>query len=120
MAMLLYVLYGSATGTGQDVAEQIGRMGIARNIQCQVLAMNDFPLESLPALRYAVFVASSTGDGEAPDNMSSFWKFLLRKSLPKGLLQDLQMAVFGLGDSSYAKYNAAARRLQVKPTSQKI
>ena len=31
--------------------------------------------------------------------MKSFWRFLLRKSLPADSLSALQYAVFGLGDS---------------------
>ncbi|KAF0686359.1 Aste57867_21803 [Aphanomyces stellatus] len=111
---MLHVLYGSATGTGQDVAEQIGRMAAARNIRSIVSSMDTFDIQELPTLNYVVFVASSTGDGEAPENMSACWKFLLRKSLPADSLQFMQMAVFGLGDSSYAKYNAVARRLQAR------
>lgn len=43
--------------------------------------------------------------GQFPDNAQSFWKFLLRKSLPPDSLSGLQYAVFGLGDSGYPKYN---------------
>jgi len=113
----MQVLYGSETGNAQDVAEQIGRMACARNLQCKVSAMDDFHVEDLPNTPLVVFVASSTGDGEAPENMTNFWKFLLRRSLQKDSLKDAQFAVFGLGDSSYAKYNAVARRLEVGSTS---
>ncbi|RHY33197.1 hypothetical protein DYB32_003117 [Aphanomyces invadans] len=111
---MLHVLYGSATGTGQDVAEQIGRMATARHIPVIVSSMDAFDIHQLPALSHVVFVASSTGDGEAPENMTSTWKFLLRKSLAADSLQAMKMAVFGLGDSSYAKYNAVARRLHAR------
>ncbi|CAK4741231.1 hypothetical protein LEN26_018235 [Aphanomyces euteiches] len=111
---MLHVLFGSATGTAQDVAEQIGRMASARNITAVVSSMDDFDIEMFPTIGHVVFVASSTGDGEAPDNMTNFWKFLLRKSLPANSLQGMLVAVFGLGDSSYAKYNAVARRLQAR------
>jgi sulfite reductase alpha subunit-like flavoprotein len=43
--------------------------------------------------------------------MKSFWKFLLRKSLPANSLQSLTVAVIGLGDSSYQKFNFVAKRL---------
>jgi sulfite reductase alpha subunit-like flavoprotein len=46
-----------------------------------------------------VFVASTTGDGEVPSNMATFWKFLLRRDLPPQALEDVHVAVFGLGDS---------------------
>lgn len=36
--------------------------------------------------------------------MQNFWRFLMRKSLPSDSLSNTRFAVFGLGDSSYAKY----------------
>ncbi|KDO28247.1 hypothetical protein SPRG_22186 [Saprolegnia parasitica CBS 223.65] len=111
---MLHVLYGSATGTAADVAEQVGRMAAARQVPCAVSAMDDFPIASLPNQRYVVFVVASSGDGEAPENMAQSWKFLLRKSLAADSLANVRVAIFGLGDSSYAKYNAVARRLQAR------
>ena len=43
--------------------------------------------------------------------MQSFWKFLLRKSLPSDSLVKLNFGVIGLGDSSYQKFNFVAKRL---------
>lgn len=43
--------------------------------------------------------------------MKSFWKFLLRRSLPPNFLSSLSFAVIGLGDSSYQKFNFVAKRL---------
>lgn len=43
--------------------------------------------------------------GEAPDNMRRFWRFLLRKSLPPDSLAATRYAVFGLGDSGYPQFN---------------
>jgi sulfite reductase alpha subunit-like flavoprotein len=39
------------------------------------------------------------------------WNFLLRTDLPEELLHDFHYAVFGLGDSSYPKFNWPARKL---------
>ncbi|OWY92727.1 NADPH-dependent diflavin oxidoreductase, partial [Phytophthora megakarya] len=46
--------------------------------------------------------------------MRSSWRSLLRKTLGPQWLAGVRVAVFGLGDSSYAKYNAVARRLQAR------
>ena len=50
-----------------------------------------------------VFVCSTTGQGDEPDNMRNFWRFLLRKTLPKDSLKAVRFALLGLGDSSYQK-----------------
>ncbi|NWQ82931.1 NDOR1 oxidoreductase, partial [Columbina picui] len=54
-----------------------------------------------------VFVCATTGQGDPPDNMKMFWRFLFRKNLPLGSLCQLDYAVLGLGDSSYPKDDAA-------------
>ncbi|KAG2530958.1 hypothetical protein JM16_001427 [Phytophthora kernoviae] len=112
----LLVLYGSETGTAQDVAEFMQQRAFNRQLlDTQVSAMDDFPVaQLLPQCSTVVFVVSTTGDGEAPENMRRSWRNLLRKTLESEWLAGVRIAVFGLGDSSYAKYNAVARRLQAR------
>lgn len=50
--------------------------------------------------------------GDPPDNFKRLWRFLLRKSLPATSLQAVHVAVFGLGDSGYQKYNVRRKRSQ--------
>ena len=50
-----------------------------------------------------LFVCATTGQGDPPDNMQQFWKFLLRRNLPSTSLVSLSFTVIGLGDSSYTK-----------------
>ncbi|CAM9822019.1 unnamed protein product [Chrysoparadoxa australica] len=49
-----------------------------------------------------------------PDNAHVTWRFLLRRALPRDSLKGLKFALFGLGDSGYDKYNAAARKLRIR------
>ncbi|XP_030317113.1 NADPH-dependent diflavin oxidoreductase 1 isoform X2 [Calypte anna] len=58
-----------------------------------------------------VFVCATTGQGDPPDNMKAFWRFLFRKNLPQGSLCQLDYAVLGLGDSSYPRFNFIAKKL---------
>ena len=46
-----------------------------------------------------------------PHNSLLFWKKLLRKRLPPGCLASVKYTCFGLGDSTYLKFNWAARKL---------
>ena len=108
----LAVLYGSQTGGAQEAAEGLARRGRRRGFTVRVGPMDAYPIAELPDERFVLYVASTTGDGEAPENMAQFWRFMLRKSLPADVLAEQSFAVLGLGDSSYPKYNAAARRLR--------
>ncbi|XP_008574696.1 PREDICTED: NADPH-dependent diflavin oxidoreductase 1 isoform X2 [Galeopterus variegatus] len=43
--------------------------------------------------------------------MKNFWRFIFRKNLPSTSLCQMDFAVLGLGDSSYAKFNFVAKKL---------
>eukprot|EP00940_MAST-03C_sp_MAST-3C-sp2_P001375 g1375.t1 len=111
----MLVLYASETGTARETAgvfaRQCRRGGFA---SCRVGAIDDYPIAKFPGESLIAFFISTTGDGEPPSNMSRFWKFMLRKDIPKNSLRALTFVVFGFGDSSYAKYNAAARMLRMR------
>ncbi|KAJ2610636.1 NAPDH-dependent diflavin reductase [Coemansia sp. RSA 1365] len=111
-ADILLILYGSQTGYAQDSAHRIARQGWRRHFSVRVQAMDQIDkTEVFTSVCPVIFVCSTTGQGEEPDNMKRFWRFLLRKSIPHDALDGLSFAVFGLGDSSYQKYNFPAKRL---------
>ncbi|XP_028664663.1 NADPH-dependent diflavin oxidoreductase 1 [Erpetoichthys calabaricus] len=110
-APALLVLYGSQTGTAQDTAERIGRQAQRRCFRVRVEALDSYDVAGLISEPLVVFVCSTTGQGEPPDNMKNFWRFLFRKSLPSTALCRLDCAVLGLGDSSYARFNFVAKKL---------
>ena len=108
----IVILYGSQTGTAQAVAERVFREAKRLHFQTKICAMDDYrPIESLLDETLAVFVCSTTGQGDTPSNMNKFWKFLLRKNLPSDSLDRLKFGVLGLGDSSYQKFNFVSKRL---------
>ncbi|NXR81123.1 NDOR1 oxidoreductase, partial [Pycnonotus jocosus] len=107
----LLVLFGSQTGTAQDTAERIGREAKRRHLWCRVEALDSCDVANLIHEPLVVFVCATTGQGDPPDNMKMFWRFLFRKNLPAGSLCQLDYAVLGLGDSSYPKFNFVAKKL---------
>jgi len=111
MARSLVVLYGSQTGTAQDVAERVGREAARLHFNVIVSSFDGFSIQKLPTEPLVVYVVSTTGQGEEPDNMKKTWRFLLRKSLPLNSLSGQRHAVLGLGDSSYTKFNHVAKKL---------
>ncbi|XP_037089133.1 NADPH-dependent diflavin oxidoreductase 1-like isoform X2 [Pollicipes pollicipes] len=107
----LVVLYGSQTGTAEDLAERIGREAKRLLFECEVCALDEYRTPALLHERLALFVVATTGQGDVPDNMASTWRLLLRKSLPADSLRALRFGVVALGDSSYAKFNFVGKRL---------
>lgn len=109
--MVIRVLYGSETGTAQDVAEQIWKSAKRKELQSTVSSLDDYEIQNLPSEQLIIFVVATTGQGDPPANMKQFWRHLLRKNLPVTMLQNLKYGVLGLGDSSYLKFNFAAKKL---------
>ncbi|KAJ0986265.1 hypothetical protein J5N97_004621 [Dioscorea zingiberensis] len=73
--------------------------------------MDAFDADCLPLELIVIFVVSTTGQGDVPDSMKEFWKFLLRRNLGHQWLHELHYAVLGLGDSGYQKYNFTAKKI---------
>lgn len=105
------VLYGSETGNAQDLAERIWRQSKYFKFKACLLPLNDYNLNYLDNDCIHLFICSTTGQGDVPDNMINFWKLLMRKSIPVNSMNQLKYCVIGLGDSSYPKYNFTAKKL---------
>lgn len=76
-----------------------------------VLDLDSIQLRDVIQPTVVIYVISTTGQGEMPQNARKFWKTLLSGALKPGILRKLQFTSFGLGDSSYAHYNVAHRML---------
>ncbi|XP_059045606.1 NADPH-dependent diflavin oxidoreductase 1 [Achroia grisella] len=107
----ILVLYATQTFTAQEIAERIWRSLKVLGFRGPVQAMDDYPISKLIHEKFAIFICATTGQGEEPDNMKRFWKFLLRKNLPSNSLLNLKYGVLGLGDSSYSKFNFVGKKL---------
>ena len=107
--MDLLILYGSETGTAEDVAFRVYRKLKGEGYCCRIMGMEEYDSSILCDELLVIFFVSTTGDGEVPTNMKSFWSFLLRRSLNSSYLSKLRFAIFGFGDSSYEKFNVASR-----------
>ncbi|CAI9110692.1 OLC1v1010760C1 [Oldenlandia corymbosa var. corymbosa] len=107
----LLILYASETGNAMDAAERLGREAERRRCPVTVLSIDEYDPENLPLGETVIFVVSTTGQGDVPGAMKGFWRFLLQRNLSKQWLEGVDYAVFGLGDSSYQKYNFVAKKL---------
>ncbi|CAG8407036.1 unnamed protein product [Penicillium salamii] len=105
------ILYGSETGNAQEVAEELGALTERLRFTTHVSELNQCKPELLSSYMLTLFVASTTGQGDLPANARQFWKSLLLKKLPPTFLEGINFACFGLGDSSYPKFNWAIRKL---------
>ena len=95
----LTVLYGTQTGNAKGVAEKLAAVADAKGIAHRVVSMADYKVKSIKDESHLIIIASTNGEGEAPDDAIDLHEFLVTKKAPK--LDTLKFAVLGLGDSSY-------------------
>ncbi|CAJ0935457.1 unnamed protein product [Ranitomeya imitator] len=107
----LLILYGSQMGTAEDMAERVGREARHRHFTCRVDSIDSYNIVNLVHEQLVIFVCATTGQGDPPDNMKNFWRFIFRRNLPHNSLCQMDYTVLGLGDSSYSKFNFIAKKL---------
>ncbi|XP_075690961.1 NADPH-dependent diflavin oxidoreductase 1 [Rhinoderma darwinii] len=107
----ILILYGSQTGTAEDMAERLGREARRRHFTCRVDSLDSYSIVNLVHEPLVIFVCATTGQGDPPDNMKNFWRFIFRRNLPHNSLSQMDYTVLGLGDSSYPKFNFIAKKL---------
>ena len=93
------VLFASDNGNAENLAKRLGNRGKARGLKTIVMAMDDYPIEDLGTEENIVFLSSTAGQGEFPQNGRSFWE-AVRNSTDIDLAT-VNFAVFALGDSHY-------------------
>jgi sulfite reductase (NADPH) hemoprotein beta-component len=93
------ILFASDGGNAENVSKRLGRRAKARGLKPKVLAMDDFPIEDLPNEKNVIFVTSTAGQGEFPQNGRETWD-ALKNSTDLDLAQ-ISFTVFALGDSHY-------------------
>ncbi|WP_019934465.1 assimilatory sulfite reductase (NADPH) flavoprotein subunit [Oceanimonas smirnovii] len=95
----LTILYASQTGNAKGVAETLKAQADASGIAAELYNVADYKIKQLKKETHVIIVASTNGEGEAPDDAIEFHKQL--KSGKAGKLDGLSYGVIGLGDSSY-------------------
>ncbi|KAJ8598082.1 hypothetical protein CTAYLR_005587 [Chrysophaeum taylorii] len=93
------VMYASQTGNAQSIATELAEQ----------LGISAYPLDAWKSAGgfgtggLSVVVASTTGNGDAPDNGERFWRAVRRRDTPLNF-RGAKFAVLGLGDTNYDKF----------------
>lgn len=102
------VVHASQTGHASDLAQQAQLRIAAGGTACALIEADDLTPRLLAAAQLMVFVASTTGEGEAPDNARRFERAVLNAPAD---LSGKQVAVLALGDRRYRQFCGFGRHI---------
>lgn len=92
------IIYGTETGNSKKIASQLLTTFKKNKVQAKAVDVFQYDFNKLEKESLVIFVISTQGEGEFPQNAQDFFE-KLQASNHK--FSDLKYAVLGLGDSSY-------------------
>ena len=95
------VAYASQTGFAEELAEMTARALIDAGEAARVVSFADLDIEMLASAKRALFVVSTTGEGDPPDSAGRVVRRMLDRD---AALPDLSYGLLALGDRSYKDY----------------
>jgi sulfite reductase (NADPH) flavoprotein alpha-component len=114
-SLRIAVLYASQSGTAEGLARKLAKELKAQGHVPAVSTLVGYTPAALAEERYAIFLASTYGEGEAPEGVQPFYEHLCLERFPR--YENLSYAVFALGDRHYESFCKFGRDLDAKLAS---
>ncbi len=103
------VAYASQTGTAEILANKTADGLRLAGLPVHVRNVSDLEADNLAGATRAIFVVSTTGDGDAPDRSMQFQRRVMRSRIS---LSHVQYAMLALGDRQYSGFCRFAVELE--------
>jgi sulfite reductase (NADPH) flavoprotein alpha-component len=101
-SLKIAVLYASQSGTADGLARKISKDLKAKGHIVSLSSLEGYTTAALIAERYAILIASTYGEGDAPDAVKPFYEQLCLEHFP--CCENLSYSVLALGDSNYEHF----------------
>ena len=96
------VVYATETGNSEGIATGLVTSLEQQGIRAELKAMGDLRPAGLRQLKNVVFIVSTHGEGDPPDEALELFEYL--ESERASRLPDLNYRILALGDRSYLKF----------------
>lgn len=103
------VVFASQTGFAEQLARQTAQTLGSTGMAARLDSLGTLGIADLQATRRALFVVSTTGDGDAPDVAEPFFRQCMAQPTD---LSGLQFGLLALGDSDYDAFCGFGHKLE--------
>ena len=108
----LTILFATESGNAEALANAAKKDAQKRGFAPRVLDMADIAPAALAEAENLLVIASTWGEGEAPQRAAPFMRALLAEDAPA--LEGVTFAVLALGDSSYAQFCETGKQIDAR------
>ncbi|HQT62458.1 MULTISPECIES: sulfite reductase flavoprotein subunit alpha [unclassified Acidiphilium] len=108
----LTILFATESGNSEALANAAKKDAQKRGFAPRVLDMADIAPAALAEAENLLVIASTWGEGEAPQRAAPFMRALLAEDAPA--LDGVTFAVLALGDSSYAQFCETGKQIDAR------
>lgn len=102
------IAFATQTGYAHQIASRTAQSLQTAGRDVRLVSLADIDLSTLSAVDRALFVVSTTGEGDAPDPAAGFVRNVLGRAAP---LPTLKYGLLALGDRAYDNFCAFGHRL---------
>ena len=108
----LTILFATESGNSEALANAAKKDAQKRGFAPRVLDMADIAPAALKEAENLLVIASTWGEGEAPQRAAPFMRALFAEDAPA--LEGVTFAVLALGDSSYAQFCETGKQIDAR------
>ena len=102
---MMCILYGSQTGNAESITKILHEEIINKTtVSCTYDTLNNASNISFDNVKYLIVICSTTGNGDMPDNATSWWRQIKQRNTDKLAFEGINFMVLALGNSNYSKF----------------
>lgn len=105
----LTILYGTETGNGRGLAKALATSAAERGLVPKLVDIAEYKMRVIKDEQDVLIIVSTHGEGDPPEAAAGFFEFIESARAPR--LAGVRFSVLALGDSTYAKYCEAGKRI---------